>query len=78
VSTLAGPFLVAVALLLAGGALKVVRPAFTARALRDMGLPVSATIVRVGALVELGIAAGEQEGDGHQEGARERRHGAAV
>jgi hypothetical protein len=64
VSTLAGPFLVAVALLLAGGALKVVRPAFTARALRDMGLPVSATIVRVGALVELGIAAGALVGGG--------------
>jgi hypothetical protein len=64
VSTLAGPFLVTVALLLAGGALKVVRPAFTARAMRDMGLPVSPTVVRAGALVELAIAAGALVGGG--------------
>ena len=63
-STLAGPFLVAVALLGAGGALKVVRPDFTARVMREMGLPVSATAVRAGALVELVIAAGALVGGG--------------
>jgi len=64
VSTLAGPFLVTVAVLLAGGALKVVRPAFTARAMREMGLPASPGIVRAGALAELGIAAGALVGGG--------------
>ena len=63
-STLAGPFLVTVALLLAGGALKVVRPDFTARALREMGVPASATAVRAGALAELAIAAGALVGGG--------------
>lgn len=63
-STLAGPFLVTVALLLAGGAAKVVRPAFTARAMRDMGLPVPPTVVRAGALVELAVAAGALVGGG--------------
>ena len=63
-STLAGPFLVAIVLLGAGGALKVVRPAFTARAMRDMGLPASTTVVRAGALVELAIAAGALVGGG--------------
>lgn len=61
---LAGPFLVAIVLLGVGGALKVVRPAFTARAMREMGLPVSATAVRAGALVELAIAAGALVGGG--------------
>jgi hypothetical protein len=64
VSTLAGPFLVTVALLLAGGALKVVRPAFTARAMREMGLPVSATAVRAVAVAEVAIAAGALVGGG--------------
>jgi hypothetical protein len=64
VSTLAGPFLVAIVLLGAGGALKVVRPAFTARAMREMGLPVSPAGVRAGALVELAIAAGALVGGG--------------
>lgn len=64
VSTLAGPYLVAIVLLGAGGALKVVRPAFTARAMRDMGLPVSPTVVRAGALVELAVAAGALVGGG--------------
>lgn len=63
-STLAGPFLVTVALLLVGGALKVVRPAFTARALREMGLPASPTAVRAGALAELAVAAGALVGGG--------------
>jgi hypothetical protein len=64
VSTLAGPFLVTVALLLAGGALKVVRPAFTARAMREMGLRVSPTVVRAGAMAELAVAAGALVGGG--------------
>jgi hypothetical protein len=64
VSTLAGPFLATIVLLGAGGALKVVRPAVTARAVRDMGLPVSASVVRAGALVELAIAAGALVGGG--------------
>lgn len=63
-ATLAGPFLVTVALLLAGGALKVVRPAFTARAMREMGLPASPAAVRAGALVELAVAAGALVGGG--------------
>ncbi len=63
-STLVGPFLVTIVLLGAGGALKVVRPEFTARAMRDMGLPVSSTVVRAGALVELLIAAGALVGGG--------------
>jgi len=55
---LAGPFLVIAALLAAGGALKVHRPATTARALRQMGLPSSPALVRVGAAAELAVAAG--------------------
>lgn len=61
---LAGPFLVAVTLLGAGGALKILRPAATARAMREMGLPVSPTVVRAGALIELAIAAGALVGGG--------------
>ena len=56
-ASLAGPFLVTAALLGAGGAAKVARPATTARALREMGLPVSPLVVRVGAALELAIAA---------------------
>ncbi len=55
-AALAGPFIVAAALLGAGGALKVARPATTAGALRQMGLPASETAVRTGAAVELAIA----------------------
>ena len=55
-AALAGPFLVTTALLGAGGALKVVRPAPTAGALRQMGLPASPGLVRVGAAAELAIA----------------------
>lgn len=55
---LAGPFLVTVALLAAGGALKVRRPGDTARALRVMGLPSSPAIVRAGAAVELAVGVG--------------------
>lgn len=53
---LAGPFLVTVALLATGGALKVRRPADTARALGIMGLPSSPALVRIGATVELAVA----------------------
>lgn len=63
-SLLAGPYLVAIVLLGAGGALTVVRPATTARAVREIGLPVSSTVVRAGALVELTIAAGALVGGG--------------
>jgi hypothetical protein len=62
--TLSGPFLVAAALLAAGGASKVVRPANTARALGEMGLPDSATLVRGGAALELAVAAGALAGGG--------------
>jgi hypothetical protein len=61
---LAGPFIVAAALLGAGGASKVVRPTTTARALKEMGLPSSPTLVRVGAFAELAVAAGALAGAG--------------
>ena len=57
-AALAGPFIVTAALLGAGGALKVHRPAPTARALREMGLPASPALVRVGAAAEVAVAAG--------------------
>jgi len=63
-STLAGPFLVAAALLGAGGASKIVRPATTARALGTMGLPSSTALVRAGAGAELAVAAGALAGGG--------------
>jgi hypothetical protein len=56
VAALAGPFIASAALLGAGGALKVHRPATTARALRAMGLPGSPALVRAGAAVEVGVA----------------------
>ena len=55
-AALAGPFIVTAALLGAGGALKVARPATTAGALRQMGIPASKTAVRVGAAAELAVA----------------------
>ncbi len=55
-AALAGPFIVTTALLGAGAALKVARPATTARALGEMGLPGSPALVRVGAAAELAIA----------------------
>lgn len=61
---LAGPFIVAAALLGAGGASKLVRPGNTARALGEMGLPKSPTLVRVGAGAELAIAAAALVGAG--------------
>ncbi len=63
-STWAGPFLVAVALLAAAGALKVVRPDTTAKALGELGWPASPTLVRAGALGELIVAAGALVGGG--------------
>jgi hypothetical protein len=56
VATLAGPFIVTAALLGAGGASKLARPATTAGALRQMGLRVPAAAVRVGAALELAVA----------------------
>jgi hypothetical protein len=56
VAVLAGPFIATTLLLGAGGALKVVRPADTARALRQAGIPASPTVVRVGAAAELAVA----------------------
>jgi hypothetical protein len=55
----AGPFVIAAALLLAGGAAKAARPGDTANALGAVGLPRSALLVRVGGLAEaaVGIAA---------------------
>lgn len=55
----AGPFAIAAALLVAGGAAKAARPADTANALGAMGLPRSPLLVRVGGVAEAaaGIAA---------------------
>ena len=55
-AALAGPFIVTAALLGAGGASKVVRPATTAGAMKQMGLPASTTAVRIGAAAELAVA----------------------
>lgn len=63
-SLLAGPYLIAVVILGAAGALKVARPATTARALGEMGLPVPPAAVRAAALGELAIAAGALVGGG--------------
>lgn len=61
---LAGPYLAALAVLMAAGALKLVRPDTTAKALREVGLPASPTGVRAGALLELIVAAGALVGAG--------------
>ena len=50
---LAGPYLAAAALLVAAGGAKLLDPAPLVRALRSVGLPVPALLVRVGASVEL-------------------------
>ncbi|MGH9265810.1 MAG: MauE/DoxX family redox-associated membrane protein [Acidimicrobiales bacterium] len=55
-AALAGPFFVSSALLGAAGALKVVRPDTTARALRSVGLPAWPTLVRLGAAAEVAVA----------------------
>ncbi len=57
-SALAGPFVVAAALLGLGGASKALEPDDTARALGVMGVRGSRSLVRVGAAAELVIAAG--------------------
>jgi hypothetical protein len=55
---LAGPFVVAAALLGLGGASKAVGPSDTARALGTLGLPSSRALVRAGGIAELVIAVG--------------------
>lgn len=55
---LAGPFIVVAALVGLGGAFKVGRPATTARALADVGLPAPPALVRLGAGFEVAVAAG--------------------
>jgi hypothetical protein len=57
-SVLAGPFVVAAALLGLGGASKALEPADTARALGTLGLPSSPALVRVGGAAELLIGMG--------------------
>lgn len=57
VTVLAGAFAVAGAVLVLGGALKVLSPDDTATALRLLGLPVDARLVRAGAVFELGVGA---------------------
>jgi len=52
---LAGPFLAAAALLVVAGAAKVLDPAPLVRALRSVGLRLSAGAVRAGAVVEAGV-----------------------
>lgn len=63
-STLAGPYLVAIVILGAAGAAKVARPANTARALGEMGLRLPPAAVRAFALAELAVAAGALVGGG--------------
>jgi len=55
---LAGPFVVAAALLGLGGASKALEPNDTARALGTLGLPSSPALVRVGGAAELVIGVG--------------------
>jgi hypothetical protein len=57
-TALAGPEAVVSGLLLFGGAFKAARPGDTARALRALGLPASASLVRLGGVAEIAIAAG--------------------
>ena len=52
----AGPFLIAALLLAAAGAAKVVDPTNTVGALRKMGLPAPAAVVRVAGAVEVVLA----------------------
>jgi len=54
----AGPFLIAALLLAVAGAAKVIDPTTTVGALRKLGLPASATAVRVGGAVEVVLAVG--------------------
>ena len=57
-SVLAGPFVIASALLALGGAFKAVDPADTAYALRALGLPHAALLVRAGGAAEVVIGVG--------------------
>jgi hypothetical protein len=57
-SVLAGPFVIASALIVLGGAFKAIDPADTAYALRAMGLPHAALLVRVGGAAEVVIGVG--------------------
>lgn len=57
-TALAGPFVVAAALLGLGGASKALDPDDTGRALVAMGLPGSRPLVRIGGAAELVVAAG--------------------
>jgi hypothetical protein len=51
------PFVAATVLLGAAGLAKTIRPADTANALRAAGIPASRTLVRAGAVAEVGLAA---------------------
>ncbi len=55
VTPAAGSFAIAASLLVVGGVLKAARPADTATAMRQSGLPAAPWLVRAGALVEAGI-----------------------
>ncbi len=57
-TVLAGPFVIAVALMGAAGAAKALSPAGTSGALRALGLPHRQTLVRAGGAVELLVAIG--------------------
>jgi hypothetical protein len=55
---LAGPFAIAAALLVLGGALKALNPGDTALALGELGLPHARPLVRVGGVVEVAVGVG--------------------
>jgi hypothetical protein len=55
VSILAGPFAIAAALLVVGGAFKAVDPADSAHALAVLGVPRARVLVRVGGAVEVAV-----------------------
>jgi hypothetical protein len=58
VTVLAGPFVIAAALLVLGGALKAVHPGDTANALEAVGLPHAHALVRAGGAAEVVIGVG--------------------
>jgi hypothetical protein len=58
------PYLAAVLLLLAAGAVKAVRPADTANALRAAGLPSHRLVIRLGAAAEVAVAVAALAGPG--------------
>ena len=57
-TALAGPFAIVASLLALGGASKAVQPTDTVGALRQLGLPSSGALVRVGGVAELVIGVG--------------------